>query len=86
MTRGVDYKTGKWTKPFYQFAPPCNDPTPPSARGQGICAGEWMHNITMYDYLQVPKHLAPGDYVLGFRWDCESSAQVWQACADVAIV
>eukprot|EP01052_Picozoa_sp_SAG31_P004143 SAG31_NODE_169_length_21415_cov_29.765338_5_plen_59_part_00 len=43
-----------------------------------------VDNITMYDYLRVPDVL-PGEYVLGFRWDCESSAQVWQACADVTI-
>ena len=38
------------------------------------------------DTLQVPTGLAKGDYVLGFRWDCEKSAQVWAACADVTIV
>ena len=41
--------------------------------------------ITMYDYLKVPAHLSPGEYVLGFRWDCESSAQVWQSCADITV-
>jgi len=30
----------------------------------------------MYDYLRVPEHLTPGDYVLGFRWDCEYSVSV----------
>jgi hypothetical protein len=85
MTRGVDYKTAQWTKPFYQFEPPCFDPTPPSALGQGICSGEWMNNITLYDYLEVPKDIPSGDYVLGLRWDCESSAQVWQSCADITI-
>lgn len=69
----------------YRFDPPCYDPTPPEALGQGICSGEWITNITMYDYLIVPE-VPPGEYVLGFRWDCESSAQVWQACADVTIV
>jgi hypothetical protein len=44
-----------------------------------------MTNITMYDQLRVPSHLEAGEYVLGFRWDCESSAQVWQSCADVTI-
>ena len=39
----------------------------------------------MYDYLTVPAHLTPGEYVLGLRWDCESSAQVWQSCADITI-
>lgn len=69
----------------YQFEPPCYDPTPPAALGQGICTGEWIVNITLYDQLRVPDHLEPGDYVLGFRWDCESSAQVWQSCADITI-
>ena len=27
-----------------------------------------------------------GEYVLGYRMDCESSAQVWSSCADVTIV
>ena len=31
------------------------------------------------------KHLKPGEYVLGFRWDCETSAQVWQSCAGKSI-
>jgi hypothetical protein len=51
----------------------------------GHCSGVWTNNITMYDYLRVPEHLKPGEYVLGFRWDCESSAQIWQSCADVKI-
>ena len=29
--------------------------------------------------------LAAGDYVLGFRWDCEETAQIWSSCADVSI-
>jgi hypothetical protein len=69
----------------YQFPPPCYDPTPPVALGQGICSGEWITNITLYDQLTVPADLTPGEYVLGIRWDCESSAQVWQQCADVVI-
>jgi hypothetical protein len=71
-------------KEGYVFPPPCHDPTPPRALSQGICTGEWINNITMYDQLLVPS-VTPGDYVLGFRWDCEGSAQVWQACADITI-
>jgi hypothetical protein len=37
--------------------------------------GDWTHNVTMHDYLHAPDHLKPRDYVLGFRWDCETSAQ-----------
>lgn len=69
----------------YQIPVPCYDPTPPSSLDQGICTGEWMTNITLYDRLRVPSHLPAGEYVLGFRWDCEASAQIWQQCADVTI-
>ena len=30
----------------------------------------------MVDYLVIPKGLKPGEYVLGFRWDCEETSQV----------
>jgi len=71
------------------FEPPCIEQGypnhPPAGLHQSNCSGQWEHNITMYDYLRVPDHLKPGEYVLGFRWDCETSAQVWQSCADVTI-
>jgi hypothetical protein len=58
----------------YQFPPPCYEPIAPGVLTQGTCAGEWISNITMYDSLKVPV-VKPGEWVLGFRWDCESSAQ-----------
>jgi len=72
------------------FDPPCHDPVPVPDMGhrlidEGMCSGEWLNNITFYDQLRVPEHLEPGEYVLGFRWDCELTAQVWQSCADVTI-
>merc|ERR1719263_1235309 len=69
------------------FEPPCYDPASenPDVLGQGLCSGEWLTKVTTYDQLRVPEHLEPGEYVLGFRWDCESSAQIWQSCADVTI-
>ena len=39
----------------------------------------------IYDTVLIPKDLAPGDYVLGWRWDSEETAQVWSNCADVRI-
>ena len=69
----------------WTFPPPCYDPTPPRTLGQGICSGEWISNITMYDQLLVPS-VTPGEYVLGFRWDCEETAQVWSTCSDITIV
>ena len=72
----------------HPFPPPCHDPCPVGGcpgLSQGLCSGEWMTNITLYDQLRLPASLAPGEWVLGFRWDCESSAQVWQSCADITI-
>ena len=65
----------------FQFEPPCYEPELPSGLNTGRCSGEWMPNITMYDQLRIPDHLAPGEYVLGLRYDCEASAQVWNSCA-----
>merc|ERR1712183_47909 len=75
----------------WTFPPPCKEPgypnhPPQNWRDEGHCSGVWTNNITMYDYLRVPEHLKPGEYVLGFRWDCEASAQVWQSCADVTVI
>jgi hypothetical protein len=38
------------------------------------------------DTVQIPKSIAPGDYILGWRYDAEETAQVWQNCADVTII
>merc|ERR1711920_423377 len=80
---------GGFTCCKHWFDPPCYDPIPTPQSNplatEGMCSGEWLTNITFYDQLRVPEHLEPGEYVLGFRWDCESSAQVWQSCADVTI-
>ena len=38
------------------------------------------------DRVQVPSGIAPGKWVLGWRWDTETSSQVWQACSDIEIV
>merc|ERR1712151_395110 len=41
---------------------------------------------TIIDKLSVPSTLEPGEYVLGWRWDCEQTPQIWASCADVKIV
>jgi hypothetical protein len=43
---------------------------------------------TLYieDTVQIPEHIAPGEYVLGWRWDCEETTQIWQSCSDITIV
>lgn len=37
------------------------------------------------DKVKIPENLPPGDYILGFRWECEQLPQVWSNCADVKI-
>jgi len=37
------------------------------------------------DLVEVPTTLAPGDYVLSFRYDCLESPQIWNACANIKI-
>lgn len=53
--------------------------------GQGACSGDWTAGV-IADKVVVPKALKPGKYVLGWRYDCEETAQVWQNCADVNVV
>lgn len=72
----------------WAFPPPCYEPRYPdkplAGLKEGRCSGQWINNITIYDQLRVPD-VPPGEYVLGLRWDCETSAQIWQSCADVTI-
>ena len=42
-------------------------------------------NVAIQDEVRVPKALKAGKYVVGFRWDCETSSQVWSSCADIEI-
>merc|ERR1712227_1062243 len=38
------------------------------------------------DVVIVPSTLPPGDYVLGWRWDCAGGNQVWVSCSSVRLV
>jgi len=62
----------------------------------GLEGGTWIHGIEgrcsgdfiggqIVDHVVIPKDLPKGDWVVGFRWDCEQSAQIWASCADVTI-
>lgn len=57
-----------------QFAPPIDG-------AYGFNGMNW----NIIDNVQVP-NLPTGDYVIGFRFDCEQTTQVWQVCGDVRIV
>jgi hypothetical protein len=48
-----------------------------------ITAYLWPHNGA---HRHCRQDITPGEYVLGWRWDCEESTQVWSGCADVTII
>jgi len=59
------------------FPWPTNDPTAPPT---GV-----EPKFAIVDKLRIPAHLEKGHWILGWRWDCEETAQVWMACAGVMI-
>ena len=67
------------------FPAPCYDPNAPGP-GEGgyggLCSG-WYgpDNLEVVDSVRIPANLAPGEYVVQWRWDCEESSQVWLNCA-----
>jgi hypothetical protein len=75
------------------FAPPCDDLIPYAAghrpntgtNPSGLCAGNLPYFISIVDTVHVPPDTKPGDYVLGFRWDAEETAQVWSNCSDITV-
>ena len=46
---------------------------------------EQYHSYVIEDELVVPANIQPGEYVLGWRWDCEQTSQVWSSCSDITI-
>lgn len=63
--------------------PHCGKPAfPPLFPGAQGC--DHFHSIR--DVVKVPSELPPGEYVLGWRYDCEATAQVWSNCADLTLV
>jgi hypothetical protein len=41
--------------------------------------------VAVYDQVKVPSTLKPGKYILGWRYDCEATAQIWSNCADITL-
>ena len=64
-----------------QFAPP--DGCDASCWGSVDDHGANRTLPVIIDTIQLPSTLTPGDYVLGWRWDCEGTAQIWASCIDV---
>eukprot|EP00937_MAST-01D_sp_MAST-1D-sp2_P002778 g2778.t1 len=55
-------------------------PSLPNVYGRG------PFNYSVVDSVAVPANLAPGRYVLSWRWDAEQTKQVWAHCSDVLVV
>jgi hypothetical protein len=74
------------------FAPPCDELKYNASDPLGFqnftgrCSGRFPVLVSIVDVLAVPSDLPAGEYVLGFRYDSEMTAQVWQSCADVTII
>jgi len=67
----------------------------PSCKTEGSdgCEEEWFDppvaNMQVADYLIIDKvrvPSVPGKYVLGWRYDCERTAQIWLGCSNVQIL
>ena len=50
-----------------------------------LCEGVFPFGVNVIHELEVPD-VPSGEYVLGFRYDAENTAQVWQQCADIELV
>ena len=48
--------------------------------------GDPNRDFVVEDTLRVPANITPGDYVLGWRWDCEMTSQIWLSCSDITII
>lgn len=71
----------------------CNElqfPEPaPGLSGFGETAdapGKALFLFNIVDKVQVPDDLEAGDYVLSFRWDCEQTPQIWNACSSIKLI
>ena len=81
------------------FEPVCDEPLAcidAKARGElgdplGACkcSGQGAPTnpvgLEIVDMVLIPADLPAGEFVLGWRWDCEQTPQVWSSCSDVTI-
>lgn len=81
------YMYGASFEPVCEESPDCrNSHYKRPAEGVCKCSGDWNDMVEIVDRVHIPETLKPGKYVLGWRWDCEESTQVWNSCSDVTIV
>lgn len=66
------------TSPWHKI-----EPVARSTDVEGYCSGDWTGG-QLIDQVEIPAGLT-GEFVLGWRWDCEETTQVWASCADISI-
>ena len=83
IPRNDTKQTGRSFKPRCEEIPDCGST---QVMSKCLCSGMWgPYNLKIVDKLAIPANMPAGDYVLGWRWDCEESTQIWSSCSDITI-
>ena len=70
----------------YKIGPEFPPPTGGQCGANGeMCQGVDWNGLSVRDVVKIPADLPAGKYILGFRYDCEATAQVWSSCAVVVL-
>ena len=80
---GKDNRTNA-TDPFWSWGWPRTAPKAAWDASSPLCEGTFPFGVNIIHELEVPA-VPSGEYVLGFRYDSENTAQVWAQCADLTI-
>jgi len=84
IPRNDTIQTGQSFKPRCDEIPDCGST---KVMSRCLCSGMWgPYNLQIVDQLRLPSNLPEGDYVLGWRWDCEESNQIWTSCSDIKVL
>ena len=54
------------------------------SKGVDSCATHGADGSILRDQVKLPNHQS-NHTLLGFRWDCEDTGQLWLHCADIAL-
>jgi lytic starch monooxygenase len=55
-------------------------------KSQGYCYTHGADGSILRDQVKLPAGYTSNHTLLGFRWDCEDTGQLWLHCADIQIV
>ena len=76
--------------PRYSSTPPVSPGRSNMGPGFAFCArciGMRLNAAALLCFcFLLQADIEPGEYVLGWRWDCEETTQIWQSCSDITIV